>query len=128
MEIGKVTRVLGRVGPAGSILAVLGAGLAHAEAPDAGSTPCAAFTAAVQLAATDSGRTLDPFREYLLGFEKGYAWQAPAPFDVFATLGEPPIDRALAAIATWCAGSADGTFADGLKAVVRRQRSAAPAH
>jgi hypothetical protein len=71
---------------------------------------------------------LDPYRQYLLGFQAGYSWQAPGPVEVFASLGNPPINKAPDAIAARCAGNARAKFAAGLKAVVRKMRSFAPAH
>jgi hypothetical protein len=96
---------------------------------DAGLASCPAFLASMKSAAQASDATdLVPYRQYLLGFERGYSWQAAAPYDVFAVLGDPPIDKALDAIAAWCSGQEQASFADGLKSVVRKMRTAAPPH
>ena len=105
------------------------AGPACAAEFDAGLASCPAFLASMNSAAQASDATdLVPYRQYLLGFETGYSWQAPAPYDVFAVLGDPPIDKALDAIAAWCSGQEQASFADGLKSMVRKMRTAAPPH
>src|ERR1043166_8127960 len=87
--------------------------MAQAEGFDAGLASCPAFVAAMTAAQAQVGTPdLDPYRQYLLGFQKGYSWQAPSPIEVFAPLGDPPIAKALDAIAVWCGGNAQATSAE----------------
>jgi hypothetical protein len=114
---------------AGLIRAATSIAASSAASFDPGQASCPSFIAVKQPSTTAPDMAaLEPYRQYLLGFEKGYSWQAPAPIDVFAVLGDPPLDKALDAIAAWCVVNQQGTFADGLKSVVRKMRAAAPAH
>jgi hypothetical protein len=70
---------------------------------------------------------INPFIEYIAGFQTGYNLGAPGVYDVFETLGEKPVSKALFTIEAWCSKHPEADFDDGIFDLLRTLQDE-PAH
>jgi hypothetical protein len=80
-----------------------------------GSSPCPAFLNALatgrQLGGAAGAKVIDPYLQYVLGFQTGFNFEAEGVYDIFGSL---PDYNVLYAIEPWCTQNPDKPFSNGL--------------
>jgi|GEM_PF-4388077 hypothetical protein len=86
-----------------------------------GAVSCPDFLDAMATARQSGGVTtnaganvINPYLQYVVGFQTGYNFAADGVFDVFGSLGKDPAIKVLFAIEPWCAKHPEEHFADAL--------------
>ena len=91
-----------------------------------GSAKCLDFIAAMASVTREGGlnsiggaNIINPYMQYLIGFQTGYNMGKPGPYDVLAPLEEDAHNKALVWIDAWCTRNPELNFDLGIFALVK---------